>query len=456
VRIRGLTTFLAVILASSTSAFDLSFWVWQRSEALSPEEMATLQAAGVRQIYWHVGELVNRGDQWQWKTRFPLPSGPPTAALRLIPVVRLVSKENAPFGERSFAALRNCLMPVAQLNGALQIDYDSPDRLLDDYGGALGRIHEFARELTITGLPHWSRSGSWRAFEGKVDALFPMFYDFESEPNLANDSPKPLIDSATMAQMLSEWAHSPLPWFAGLPGFARLTVYDSAGKSRGQVRNWNWDEITFNRHLAGLSRSNAFTFVLKATETTRISNVTLAPGHRLVARWTNLKLLQTAWQNARQAGATGAVIFRLPDTSAASSGFSVQQLAHPNASPVPQVHVADGALVLKNSGAGDLLPQLSAPEAEARGYRLEISVDKPVFREAEPGDFARLTGIENKTSRRRVALPFATQISFDFSELRAGQSLRTGLIQLAPGASFRQIRYRIQPLENAWKSIEEN
>ena len=195
-----------------------------------------LQAQGVRQIYWQVGELANSGDTWEWKSRFRFPSN--STQLRLIPVVRLVSKESSPFNERSFESLRSNLMPIVKLTGALQIDYDSPDRLLNEYSGALRKIHELTHDLTITALPHWSRSNSWKVFQGKVDALFPMFYDFDPEPKLAGETPKPLIDSSAVTEMLRDWSRSPLPWYAGLPAFARLTVYDSAGKSRGQIRNW--------------------------------------------------------------------------------------------------------------------------------------------------------------------------------------------------------------------------
>ena len=453
-QIRLLLASLIVALAQPATAFDTSYWVWQRTDALSPEEVALLEAQGVRQIYWHVGELVNNGETWEWKSRFHFPST--STQLRLIPVVRLVSKESSPFSERSFESLRSNLMPIAKLTGALQIDYDSPDRLLNDYSGALRKIHEFTRELTVTALPHWSRSNSWKAFQGSVDALFPMFYDFDPEPKLVGETPKPLIDSSAMTGMLRDWSRSPLPWYAGLPAFARLTVYDSAGKSRGQIRNWTWDEITFNPKLVGLPSASASTVVLRATAVTRVSNVALNPNDRLVTRWTDLDLLAQASQKARESGAGGCALFRLPSPPVASSGFSLRQLTHPGDKPVLHLRSSGTNLILQNSGNGDLLPLLTSGEAETRGYQLEIAADTPLFREAEPGDFPNAHGYENGESGKRVALPFAQQISFGFSELRAGQTLQTGLIQLAPGASFRQTRYRIQPIEKEWKLIELN
>jgi len=55
-----------------------------------------------------------------------------------------------------------------------------------------------------------------------------------------------------------------------------------------------------------------------------------------------------------------------------------------------------------------------------------------------------------------ATLPFATRLQFKFAQLRAGEKLTTGLIQLAPGADFRQARYRIPDSEggSSWKSLE--
>lgn len=447
-----LCIFLIVVACRTGLALDTSYWAWQRSEPLTPDESKILEKQGVREIYWHVGELVNSGESWTWKTRFRFPAASPT--IHFIPVVRLVSKEASPFTERSLDSLRSNLMPVANLTGELQLDYDAPDRLLQDYAGALKSLHRTTRSLSITALPHWSRANLWKAFEGSADFLFPMFYDFDPEPKLVNGAPKPLIDAQTMSRMLDEWSHSPLPWFAGLPAFARLTVYDEAGKSRGQIRNWNWDEIAFQPLLKSAPKTNRITSVLVADSNLRISNVQITGGDRLVARFSDPILLQAASIEAQKAGARGRVFFRLPDSSAAS-GCSLSQLGHLDAKPnlIVRLSSSGSGLILENRGPGDLAPDLSsAPLC----YRLEISSGDLPFREAEGGDFRPLGGLLLPGRAPRPAVPFTREIIFGFSELRAGQSLQTGLIQLAPGASFRQTRYRIQPLTNEWKDIELN
>jgi hypothetical protein len=444
--------FLLVAVSRAAFAFDTSYWVWQRSEPLTAGESKALEDQGVREVYWQFGELVNSGDSWTWKTRFRFPTAIPP--IHFIPVVRLVSKEASPFNEKSFESLRSNLAPVTNLTGELQLDYDVPDRLLEDYSKALKRIHESTRSLSITALPHWSRADLWKGFDGCADSLFPMFYDFDPEPRLVNDSPKPLIDSETMSRMLNEWSHSPLPWYAGLPAFARVTIYDKTGRSRGQIRNWNWDEITFNAKLKPATGTNRPTSVLVAEDPLRISNVQVERGDRVVVRLSDPLLLQRASLDAQKAGAKGRVFFRLPDSSAAS-GCSLSQLGHLDAKPnlVVKVSASGTGLMLGNNGPGDLAPMFD-PRNPAEGYRLEIANEGLPFREAEGGDFHRLGA--RSSGRARLAVPFTREIAFGFSDLRAGQSLQTGLIQLAPGDSFRQTRYRIQPLQSEWKPIELN
>jgi len=64
-----------------------------------------------------------------------------------------------------------------------------------------------------------------------------MLYDFEAEPILKNQSPLPLIEPEKISKLLQSWRACPKTWRAGLPVFARLSVYDANQKLRGQIRN---------------------------------------------------------------------------------------------------------------------------------------------------------------------------------------------------------------------------
>jgi hypothetical protein len=431
--------------------FDIAYWVWQREQPLNAEELEQLAAQQVHTIYWHIGELENNGETWRWKARYSFP--PANNALRLVPVVRLVSREHQPFSTASTAALLAALAPAAKLTGELQLDYDAPDRLLVDYAAALNKIHETTKSLTITALPHWSRPDRLRPFENCVDELFPMLYDFEAEPFLQKGaSPQPIIAPEKMIKMLGDWSRCAKPWRAGLPAFSRLTIYDPNERSHGQIRNWNWDEVCLNPALLAASKLNMGAILLRASAPVMISNTRLRAGDQLAVRLTDCGALRDAIETARQTNARGAVLFRLPD-SAASSGWSLEQLSHLDARPALVLRKSESgeALIVQNAGAGDLAPRFQVkPE-----YGLEIAADSPFFREAEAGDFARVTAYtERDGALTRVALPFATHLVFTFSQLRAKQSLQTGLIQLAPGATFRHARYRFLNFGEEWKPLE--
>jgi len=444
-------------LAKFSFGFDIRYWAWQRDERLTNAELAELAAQKVDTIYWHAGELQNTGEAWRWKTRFALPA-PAESRLNYVPVVRLVSRQAQPFSSASTISLMVSLAPLATKHDELQLDYDAPDRLLGDYGEALKQIRRLVRRLTITALPHWSRPDCLGALESNVDELLPMLYDFEAEPVLKNHAPLPLIAPEKMARMLNDWRGCGKPWRAGLPVFARLTLYDAAGKFRGQIRNWNWDELCFGRSLALVSPAQFGTSVLRAKTSTSVSNTRLRENEELAARVVDRAALRDAIAAASKAGAQGVVFFRLPDGSA-SSGWSLHQLGHLEAKPELIVRKSNAAesLELRNRGDGDLEPRFTANETSGSGFALELETVASIFREAQPGDFAAVAASSMSGDRiKPAAVPFATRLVFRFSRIRAQEILRTGLIQLAPGADFRQVRYRVIGVEEnpPWKSLE--
>jgi hypothetical protein len=440
-------------IAVSSAADDVRYWVWQRDDPLDERELTELDAQKVDTIYWQAGELENIGETWRWKVRFNFPASNATH-IRFVPVVRLVSHEHQPFSDTSITALLASLSPVSARHDELQLDYDAPDRLLADYASALHRIHGIVPRLTIAALPHWSRADYLRLLEPNVDELLPMLYDFEAEPVLKDQSPLPLIAPEKISKLIESWRACRKPWRAGLPVFARLSLYDANQKFRGQIRNWNWDELCFNRSLQ-LANSGQFgPSILRATRSISIANTPIHPGDEVIVRDVNRFALRDAISAALRAGARGVVFFRLPDSSA-SSGWSLCQLGHLEAGPrlVLRKPGDSETLELSNVDDGDLAPRFASNEAEVGGYALEIDAATPIFREAQPGDFASADAFANE---KPVKVPFATRLRFRFAQLRAKENLQTGLIQLAPGADFRQTRYRILNIEGepSWKSLE--
>jgi hypothetical protein len=308
--------------------------------------------------------------------------------------------------------------------------------------------------LTIAALPHWSRADYLKLLESNVDELLPMLYDFEAEPILKNQSPLPLISPEKISKLIEAWRSCSKPWRAGLPVFARLSVYDTSQKLRGQIRNWNWDELCFSRSFRLTNGGQFGASILRATKSTSVANTAIHPGDEVIVREVDRTALRGAISSALRAGAQGVVFFRLSD-STASSGWSLRQLGHLEAEPrlILRKPADSETLELSNAGDGDLDPRFARNEVEAGGYALEVEAATPIFREAQPGDFASVDAFVGEKSAR---VPFATRLRFQFAQLRAKENLRSGLIQLAPGADFRQTRYRILNIEGAppWTSLK--
>lgn len=450
-----------MLLCTSASAFDAAFWVWQRSEPLADAERAELSAQGVRSIYWEVGELENVGESWRWKARFTLPQ-PNGAELRFIPVVRLESHERSPFSKTSLESLLGALAAIAKGADELQLDYDAPDRLVAEYAAALKKIHALAPKLSITALPHWGRSSMLHVLEGSVDELAPMLYDFEPDPIVEGAAPLPLLDPEKLETWLADWNKCKTGWRAGLPAFARVTLFDPNGKSRGHVREWNWDDLCFNKSLAPLRPTALGLTVFNARAPTRLANTPVKADQRVAVRWPDRAALIRVIEQVKRTNARGVVFFRLPDSSA-PSGWSLRQLGHLDAAPHLVFRKANASqqLELLNESDADLEPRLAGANDKGgleRGYALEVDAPAAVFRDAHEGDFWRVIGhVDPDGGRQAVVTPLATRLTFWFSHLRARQSLRTGVIQLAPGATFSQIRYRILSVtgNSEWKQIEE-
>ena len=446
---------------SSASAFDTAFWVWQRNEPLSDAERAELSAQGVRTIYWQMGELENVGEAWRWKARFALPQGS-TGELRFVPVVRLESRERSPFSKASIESLLGALAPATKGADELQLDYDAPDRLVEEYAAALKRIHALVPRLSIAALPGWSRNPVLRVLESSVDELLPMLYDFEPDPTVEGAAPLPLVVPEKLEKSLTEWSRCQIPWRAGLPSFARVTLFDPSGKSRGHVREWNWDDLCFNKSLATLRPTTLGVTLFKARASTRVTNTPVQADQLLAVRWPDRAGLIRVIDQAKKTSARGLVFFRLPDSSA-PSGWSLRQLGHLEVTPhlVFRKTGTPPQLELVNESDADVEPRLSSANSQGdldRGYALEVDAPAAIFRDAQEGDFWRVLGhVDPDGARRAVAVPLATRLTFWFSQLRARQSWRTGLIQLAPGATFDQIRYRVSgaPGDSEWRNIDE-
>jgi Protein of unknown function (DUF3142) len=442
-----LTLLLLISGCVIVSGSEIGYWAWQRNETPSAAERQELAAQGVRAVYWQIGELIEDGVTWRWNGRFELPASMPE--LRFVPVVRLESRERTPFSTASNASLVSALAQATRGADELQIDYDAPDRLIADYAAMLKQLHKIVPHLSITALPHWAHTSAVRELGGAADELLVMLYDFE--PDRKGAPPLPLIVSEKIERYLAEWDKTGVAWRVGLPVFARVTVFDAEGKSRGHVRAWNWDDICFNSALENVGPTNLGVTTLRAKRDTRVEDAAVRTGQLITTRLPDRAALSGAVAAAGRTTARGVVFFRFPD-STDPSGWSLRQLGHLEAAPLLSVRVNPDTSTIELVNDSDADLAFSA-EANDRGYALQIEAPAAIFRDASDGDFWRVTG---DAYGRAMTIPLATRLTFWFSHLRAHERLRTGTIRLAPAADFSQAQWRIMNFapQSRWQPLQ--
>ena len=428
------------------------FWVWHRRDALRVDERAAVQAAHAT-LYWHVGELALSGStaRWRWREAAPAEAG-------AIPVLRLDLIGLQPLRQPGLA---ESLAKLADAAGRLQVDCDCPDRLLSEYAVFFCELRRRVPHLSATALAGWSGKPGFAELQTAVESLAVMFYDLEPDPARIGPEapPLPLLAPRAFAKRLASWAACKTRWQAGLPNFSRISVYNPDGRCLGHVRNWTWDEVTFQPRLKFDAAPAPGVVLLRATANLVIAETPVKAGARVAVRCVDRQALASALDLIQGSRASGVVWFRLPDSSDAS-GASVIQLSHLESKPDLHLRIArdntgSQRLVLANDSSADLPARILGDGPGQRGYALELDASGQDWREALPGDFWRVGAhADPKGKPSVVSVPFATRLTFWFSHLRAGESLATGLIQLAPEASFRQIRYRIVPGDALWKTFD--
>ena len=96
------------------------------------------------------------------------------------------------------------------------------------------------------------------------------------------------------------WRGCPIPWRAGLPTFARLTVFDQTGLSRGQIPNWTWDDFCFHKGLITLAPTRQGVTLFRATVDTKVAATPIKSGEMIVSRFTDRAALSSVVRAVRK------------------------------------------------------------------------------------------------------------------------------------------------------------
>lgn len=406
-----------------------AFWVWHRSSPLKPAEVETLRANGVRMLSWQVAECGWSGKDWQVnRIAAPVEGG---ADLTIVPVFRL--KPDAGFLGYPDAA-GQLAKAVRAWHGShaapeeIELDFDCPDRLLGNYAKflqAFGNALAPAR-VSITALASWPRHPQFGKLTEAVSSFHPMFYDLTADtPEEARNNRFQAMADDSVERWMDAWKSCPKPWRAGLPSFERVTVFKPDGTLIGHFRGWRPDEVFFHPGLKPKPVGNGVTH-FEVTAAGNLAGTRIEPGMKVVHRAPDVGKLTSLTHAAQRNGAEGVIWFALPGPGIPAA-LSIAQLAHLEAAASPTLSLeSNGVLHLENPGPADLTTRM---------WELEIRSSKAAaFQSASPGEFAAISIPD--------ALPaeLSSSLTLRFSQLRAGETIRSGPLLRDPSGLTWSIR----------------
>ncbi len=443
-------------LGNGVHGGDLSFWVWGRTESLESTQVEALEAAGVGALFWHVADGQLGADGWELR---PTTMGPPRAGgIEVVPVIRLEAGARSVDDPARYEELARLVGGLVERLGArrLQIDFDCPDPLLGKYAEMLVAIRREAgvESLSATALAGWPGVTGFGKLAESVDGLFPMFYDLRADgaQDVAAGRFEAMIDAG---DLIERWGGCAVPWWVGLPAFARVTIFEKSGKLVGHPRRWDWDELIFHPDLRPRVGGDVGTMVADVVRDSRLGDVGLERGQVVVARFPERAGLAAAARGALEAGAVGVVWFSLPEDGSLRGVAELAGVARGETGEVVARVTLDarGRLELTNVGTASLPPRwLGRMGATDRGWQLEVETGGG-FRFASAGEFVRVAGHRDpeEVVPERVPVGEAERLTFWFSRLGAEESLRSGVVELRDLGSD-DLRWRLDGGD--WHSVE--
>ncbi len=446
---------LAALAFGSAEAEELDFWVWGRVDGLEVDEAEALRDVGTRNLFWHAADA-RRGDKG-WEFDAKILKLPIVEGIKVVPVIRLEavarSVENPAAFEQFAKIAKDYLEQVGSLR--VQIDYDCPDRLLGNYAALLHAIREEngGIELSATALAGWPGVSGFDQVAAAVTTLYPMFYDVRADDPAGVQAGRfePILAGS---DLIGGWENCSVRWVAGLPTFARVSIFKRSGELVGHVRRWEWDDLIFHSDFQPRVGNSPGAMVADVVRDTVIGGAAVKAGQVMVARSTTSSDLRAAVRLAIESGASGVAWFRLPGREASVGIAEAAAIGKGSRGEVKfQVALDErGRLELLNAGGGALPPRwLGRTGADDRGWQLEVETTGG-FEFASAGEFIRMVGHREAEAAvpERVPIGEAERLTFWFSRLAVGGALRTGVLGLRQPEDA-EIRWRVDG--GPWNSV---
>jgi hypothetical protein len=218
---------------------DLGMWYWHTPFAVSPEEENVLADMGVGTLYVRGGTFGTEGDGAALK--LPQRYERPPKGVRIVLVYNFDPDLLRQFEKISLERLRADISAAVLESRTLsqnagiavagvQLDVDVPTRLLPRYADLLRSLRPQIGEgeFSITALPTWLDSKSFRQVCDAVDYVVPQFY--EGRTGRTVDDLQPVGDPEALRRGLEKLARLGRPFRVGLPAYGHALLYDDEGK----------------------------------------------------------------------------------------------------------------------------------------------------------------------------------------------------------------------------------
>lgn len=427
---RGCYLALAIVAALLASAcrpaparkLEASFWVWNRDEGLTQQEQRQLTAAGVKRLFWQVGELELQGHSLVWKEQHPLPAA--TSSLRFIPTLRINARAASP------SEWAESLVEKVKPFEEFQLDFDCKTSRLEEYRQALRALRTAypGRKFSITALAHWPQAAHWQELMREVDEVFPMFYDLQPDgPLKPGEKPNPMVEVQGVSKWAAKWRSCPVPWHMGLPNMTRLTVFGSDGGRHQR----SWDQNSLRALGAPVLREGQELVLWREG------------GQVMALRRPGDRAMVTALNESRRQGAVGVTWFSLPQAGRAGRGWSVPHLHHlmKGEEGAPRLEFSmrglEGgkSLQLANTGNADVI-------ADMDGQVLRLKIRPGDVRELLPGRFPE---VQFQRDGKMAAGPReADEVRLRFDRLDAGETMETDLVRFSPSFNCAVLSWSIE------------
>lgn len=405
------------------------FWVWHRGSDFTPAERAVLAASGGGRIYRQIGEFGWQSGKWSPR---PVAGGGAEDLTGVVPVLRLDAGRatlETPGAAQALARWLSFHRP-AHAWRRLQIDYDCPERLLPRYARFLRELRGIfqIQELSVTALASWIDSGNFKSLAGAVDELVPMFYDLRPDvpAEVLAGQFVPMVGPET-CKWIARWESCRIPWRAGLGSLERLSLFAADGSIIGHLRDWTPEELVARTDLEFIESIPRELAVWRVSLDGSLRGTSLRAGQLLVWRTPHDVHSLAAVEAAKDAGAAGIVWFAMPGPGLRGAR-TVPHLAEltrqrmPLAAPV--VVVRRGAVVLLNTGTGDL-----AARPGEQLWRVWVDAGESGLFAPAPGMFSEMRADEG------LPIAYARRVSLSFPALPAGAELSSapGSVKLPDG-----------------------